>query len=208
MSDTADLDLANKVAQSISTHFPDIADQVNPLFSAAAFNLGGARVAHGLVAWKAQDGGYLEIQQKLADEQFDVLEIAALDACLRSVMTTLDLCAAALYRIGGATPKPGWEQSVAGWTSPPNLRPDLKAWVDALRPSNDRKELRKRRNEATHRTRNGATTFIGGAKDGVVEVEYDGSYQAAQPLTGSLARYGRDQFKDLCSRVTTAYPSD
>lgn len=204
MSNTVDIELANKVGKSIASHFPGIVDLVSPIFGAIAFNLGGARVAHGLAAWKA-NGGYEEIQQKLADEQFDVLDISAIDACLRSVMTTLDLCAAALFRIGGGEVA-GQEKSVAGWQNPPDLHPELQAWIDSIKGSTAWAELRDRRNEVTHRCIPDVMTFIGGGEHQLVKIKYNDSCWTAEELTQYLVEYGSGQFNNLANKVIMLYP--
>jgi hypothetical protein len=69
------------------------------LLSGAAYNLADARIGHGMLHWKAH-GGYGTIRCEVCNEQWDVVEIAATGMCLRSVVTTLDLCAAVLFRRG------------------------------------------------------------------------------------------------------------
>jgi hypothetical protein len=157
MPNTADLDLVNEIARRLDRHLPAIAPAIQPLFAWAAFNLGSARVADGMVTWLHERNGYDEMCARLADEQFDVIAITALMSSARSVATAIDLCAAALYRIGGGTPRRHPEADVGTWdhrteVAALTLAPSLSGWIAGIRGDHSWAVLQECRDLVTHRT--------------------------------------------------------
>ena len=72
----------------------------------------------------ATPGGLSDIQTVLSPEPFDVGEAAALSLTSRSVVTAMDLGAAALYRLyGGPTRRNGQEADVGTWPRRTRLPP-------------------------------------------------------------------------------------
>ncbi|MFE9404068.1 hypothetical protein ACFYNY_20140 [Streptomyces sp. NPDC006530] len=175
-------------------------DRVRNLLSGAAFNLAEARIAHGLLRWKAE-ADYDTIRRAVANEQWDVFETSAIDACLRSVVTALDLGAAALFRLGGLQPGRSetdlgrWDREVASKRL--RLPVFLTRWAE-LRNSPEYRELRERRNEATHRTREVAADVGASA---AVSIDYGGVSRPVLKLSEEIAGYGRRKFHELCNAI-------
>ncbi len=204
--DTADLDLANQVGQHLRTLQLSVdVDAAQELLSGAAYNLAGARIAHGLLRWKAS-GDYDTIRSSVANEQWDLFEIAAVDMCLRSLVTALDLCAAALFRLGGGHRASG-ETDLRRWDSdvgrtPLSLPAQLTGWAD-LRHSSEFKDLVDSRNDATHRRRL-VTAAVGAPA--ALSIDYGGTSRPVLQLTDEIGEYGRKKFRDLCTLLLTWSP--
>ncbi|WP_333736213.1 hypothetical protein [Streptomyces sp. IBSBF 2806] len=201
--DTADLDLANQVGQHLKTLQLSVdVDAALELLSGAAYNLAGARIAHGLLRWKAHDD-YDTIRSSVANEQWDLFEMAAVDMCLRSLVTALDLCAAALFRLGGGHRSSGetdlrrWDDDVK--RTPLSVPARQSEWAD-LRRSSEYKNLLDSRNDATHRRRQ-VTAVVGASA--ALSIDYGGTSRGVLQLTEEISEYGRKQFQDLCAILLT-----
>ena len=209
----SDIELAQETSRKIERHFPSISASVTPLLLYAAFNLGSARVAQSMVRWLEQPGGYDQMCQQLADEGFDVYEATVLQLSARSVVTALDLCAAALFRIGGGNLGPEREAAVNTWKngSPSHiaLPLSLNQWVAAFHgPTMLMWDLLVDcRHRAAHRrfVRH-ITLNVGAERKPNAQVEYAGVSYATDWLIDEFTLFGQRQFVDLCGRIQIEYP--
>jgi hypothetical protein len=200
LPDAADLKLVNEVEQHLRClQLPTGVSTAPELLSGAAYNLAGARVAHGLLRWKAQ-GDYDVIRRNVANEQWDVFEVASIDMCLRCVVTALDLCSAALFRLGGGQRRSGGETDLGRWDSDVakltlSLPTAVLVWVD-LRNSKEYQDLRECRNDATHRRRQ-VLAAVGAPN--ALAIDFGGTSRPVLQLAEDVSKYGRTKFQELCA---------
>jgi hypothetical protein len=186
--------------------------QAASLMTWAAMNLGTAQLGRGLMDRIATSEGVEEVRRLLGDQLFQVLEVSAFSTSARSVVTALDLCAAALYRMSGLPArKGGKEADVSYWTAQritaSQLEPEQKTWLTSLQTSCEWQFLEPVRHGVTHRYfRTSVYLSTGGVGPIINDVWIDGTTYSMDGLVRRFFLFGEDQFRSFCDGLRSAYP--
>ena len=175
------LDLSNLVSARLR-QLGDKYQAASHLVSSAGFQVGFVRLAAGMAEWSHEPEGHKQMQERLSNEQFNILMLAPVDYASRTAMTCLDLCAAAAYRLrksgqydahGGResdldhlrdakshgvrlhAEQERWRAEVTGSAA----RSLLKRTRDIVHPSTDLGVLNRRQRSADHLDRDRWTTI-------------------------------------------------
>jgi hypothetical protein len=207
------LDVVHELDGHFARHVPaPVRQQASPLLAWAAFNLGAGKIGAGLIDRLAAPGGFSQIQTLLSPEPFDVAEAAALSFTSRSIVTAMDLCAAALYRLyGGPGRRGGHEADVGTWDVkvlhsllPPS---EIAQWVWGLKTSTEWILLEQVRHGMTHR-RFARTVKATTRQDRVPidDIHVDGVAYQIDKLVHRFVRFGEDRFVLLCDELRSQFP--
>ena len=133
----------------------DGGEAIGRLVATGAFHLDAARFGARLYSMVHSPDDYDTVRR--LGETPTTLETAAANLVFRGVVTALDLCAAALYRLNAPSPgvPGGRERDMAWWNSPgrrASLTPEQASWVSSIQGSEDWTLLEEARHAYTHRT--------------------------------------------------------
>jgi hypothetical protein len=172
--------------------------------------VGFVRLATGIARWSQEPNGHNEIQHRVSNEQFDVIMLAPVDFASRGAVTSIDLCAAAAYRLSGAQPLPrGRESDIDHLLSQVkknriDLPPSLGEWMGRLVASPQWQLLKLVRTAVTHRAIEGRS-YIGSGPPST-ELLIDGKGHDNFMLASVHAQFAEIQFVDYVKAVLSDFP--
>ena len=209
MPNVDQLTLANDVFHRLERH----GSQHRPasqLVASAAIQVGFVRLAMGIARWSQESNGHNEIQQRLSNEQFDVIMLAPIDFSSRAAMTSMDLCAAAAYRLSGVQPLPNDRESDVNHLQfevqrgRVTLRPSIRSWMNQLVASSQWQLLSLVRTVVTHRAVEGHSYLGSGPPS--TELVLDGIEYDNVTLTSKQAKFVELQFAGYVKAVLSDFP--
>lgn len=209
MPNVQQLALANEVFHRLMRYGTQH-EMATRLVASAAFQVGFARMAAGMAIWSREPDGHGQMQARLSDEQFDVLMLAPVDAAARTAMTSMDLCAAASYRLTGTAALPrGRESDVQHLLRSVQqnriiLAPSQDAWLRAVVGSANWQLLEKARTVVTHRDIESLSTL--GVGPAVTNLVIDGIPYDNIDLSRRFAQLAEIQFNAFTSSVLRDFP--
>lgn len=194
-------ELAGATTERIKAAFPKA--DVGSRLTWAAWNLGGALAATGIVESLATEPGLDEIRRVLQVESYDVLEAAAVGLSASSAVSAIDLCAATAWTIQPGSPlHRGWEADLALVIAPKRkalLLPDHIRWVDSVSSSAEWRLVESCRNQARHRTfRRTIKLTVGAPRIPHDDFEVAGSMYPADDLVRQFAQDAERWFRQFC----------
>jgi hypothetical protein len=140
------------------------------------------------------------------------VEMAAMNLVFRGVVSAMDLCAAAIFRLTGESLRPDRERDVGWWfdsrrRQPWNLvKPPLARWLrgfDGNKTWNLASELR---DGFTHRVVGRDITVTIGAGRSYVHLRVEGGRYEAEAVMDQLLTYGRRRFSSFERALASSYP--
>jgi hypothetical protein len=150
------------------------------------------------------------MQERLSDEQFDVLMLAPVDAAARTSMTCMDLCAAAAYRLTGAPALKRAQESdvhhllLCIRQKQVNLPISQAAWLHSLVASADWKLLKKARTAVTHRAIEGSSVL--GVGPAATSLVIDGRPYDNIGLSRRFAQFAEAHFDAFSAAILRDFP--
>jgi hypothetical protein len=178
----------------------------------AAFNLKTAGMGQRIAAELESGPEGLARIRCVFDEDWDVLEIAAMSLAFEDVLTALDLCANATYLASGGTPaSDGNFKDLGHWTTErlATLPENTRDWLGALLASSGKHLLDHCRSQLAHRavSRHVIRGVGGPPTPSLTEImipALDG--EPARPvsigvLIPRLVGFGSDQFLGCCTAL-------
>ena len=182
------------------------AEQVGVLLSVAHWHLRTASLGWDVFNKALPDG-----DQNLTGHDLTVVEMAAENLISRGVVSAMDLCAAAVFRLTGERLRPDSERDVGWWfdkrwKQPWHLVPlPLQHWLRALERDATWQLATAFRNAFTHRTvQRNINIVIGGVTTVTLQVgihKHD-----AQVLMPQLVTFGKQEFSSFERALASAYP--
>ncbi|MFC9555593.1 hypothetical protein ACFTWF_32680 [Rhodococcus sp. NPDC056960] len=212
-ADTTNLELACKVSQCCKRRGAEL-EKASPLVSSAAMQIGFARIAVGMARWSNEPNGHGEMQTRLANEQFDILNLAPINYASQTVMTCLDLCAAAAYRLrdsgnGGKPVKPGQESDLRNLQTrtghprdPVVLRKHQAAWLQQVLTDSRLAVLEDARHNLIHRSF-GSHSWV---PANTTEFMLDGKEYPILQLAIDFTDFAQNSFEALVAAIQADYP--
>ncbi|MFQ6329623.1 hypothetical protein ACLMAL_26290 [Nocardia sp. CWNU-33] len=135
MINTKYLDLSNTVANHPPVVSNPQGQAASELVAAGAHHIGFALIAVGLATWGAEPDGHAQMQTRLANQQFDTLSLAPITFAAASAVSSVDVCAAATYRLCVGAPSGIELALLSGAVKSVALKRRRRASPHACRPS-------------------------------------------------------------------------
>ncbi|WP_338773052.1 hypothetical protein V7968_16410 [Nocardia vulneris] len=188
-------------------------EKVSSLVTSAAWQVGFAHIAVGLAKWSNEPNGHSEMQQRLADEQFNILDLAPVNYACQTTMTCLDVCAAAAYRLrgsgtGGKPLRAGFESSISDLLTrtkdkndPVVLLPNQSAWLGTVENDPRLNLLKAARNTLVHKM-----VQTHSVPPDSTDLIIDGKRWPNLQLSTDLADFAQSSFESFVEAVKADYP--
>ncbi|WP_256974088.1 hypothetical protein [Rhodococcus sp. NCIMB 12038] len=206
------LNLANLVSVRLS-QLGDRYQAASHLVSSAAFQVGFVRLAAGMAEWAREPDGHKQMQERLSNEQFNILMLAPVDYASRTAMTCLDLCAAAAYRLrksGQYDAHGGRESDLDHLRNAKShgvrLHAEQERWRAEVTGSAARSLLKRTRDIVTHRPI--SEYSIVGSDQPTTSIEIDGQRYDGVALTSRFARFAETQYEAFVQAVLADFPTN
>jgi hypothetical protein len=181
--------------------------QADALLAWAAWNLSTAQLGWDLLQHARPNG-----DQNLAGHPLHTVEMAAMNLVFRGVVSAMDQCAAAVFRLTGQPLRADRERDVGWWfdkrkTQPwPLVPPPLDRWLrqfDANRTWELATELR---HAFTHRTVPRHVTLVIGAPKSSVQLEVFGVLHDTDDVMLTLLTFGTRRYSAFERALARSYP--
>jgi hypothetical protein len=191
----------NDVQRAVEAHNRDKAAEALPLVMNAWYHVGAAAVALELIH-NIEDPDQRPVLGQLFTAPQDLLDWTAFSLGARSVVSGLDLCAAALWRLGNGEPlKGGWESDIdhaykhrSKLASGP-----LVDWLVEVRDSPEYPVIKEFRDGFTHRQVNRhVRVILGQATQSVFESEVGSSRETAAARLPKATAFAVERFSAFC----------
>ena len=204
------LDAASAASARLEKRGPaEVVGHTSPLISWAAFHLGAAFAAEVMIERLGTEDGWHDLQRVLGVNSYDIMEAQAFIVASSSVMTAIDLCAAAVYRLSGGTPAPGREYDLGDWRrhgDRDETPPALQTWLSDVLRSAEQSLLERARHQAVHRSTPRVIKLTAGAhRLPASEFVVDGTAHPVDDLIARFARHGENRFDAFCDSVASDY---
>ena len=181
--------------------------QADALLVWAAWSLDSAQLGWDLLQLARPSG-----DQNLTGHPMHIVEMAAMNLVFRGVVSAMDQCAAAVFRLTGEPLRADRERHVAWWLDksktqpwslvPPPLERWLR-WFDGNRTWELATELR---HAFTHRTVRRDVTIVIGAPKGYVHLEVAGVRHEAEEVMLELLTFGKQRYSAFEQALARSYP--
>jgi hypothetical protein len=180
-----------------------------PLLAWAAWNLDAAQFGLDVYELCIPQG-----DENFTGHRVHTGQFAALNLVLRGVVSAMDQCAAAVFRLSGGSLRADRERDVGWWThraAPPTWRSvpsPLRHWLRAFNQNSTWDLLSEARHAFTHRTvRRHVTLTIGVPKHGHdVFLDIRGTLHDADNLMPQALSFGRRRFSSFERAFAKAFP--
>jgi hypothetical protein len=184
-------------------------NEAGQLVTWAADHLDTARLGADLFTKASPD-----LDDNWTGHRLHTVEIAAQNLVFRGVVTAMDLCASAVFRLAEGTPPPDREFDMGQWLHPhKNQQPPwgttpdpLKRWVESFDGDSDWELAVKLRDAFTHRTTRRHVTVTVGSRSGPVQalVDVDGTLHASTGTMRRIVNFGLARFRKLADAMDQA----
>jgi hypothetical protein len=180
--------------------------QADALLVWAAWNLDSAQLGWDLLQ-RARPNG----DQNLTGHPMRTVEMAALNLVFRGVVSAMDQCAAAVFRLTGEPYRADREHTVGWWFKKGQKQPwplvptPLERWLrqfDGNRTWELRSELR---HALTHRTVPRHVTIVVGGKS-FVQLELSGARHETEDAMLRMLTFGRQRYSAFERALASSYP--
>lgn len=198
----------NEVHRALEAHRRDKAAEAVPLVMNAWYHIGAAAIALELIH-NVEDPDRRRALAELFTAPQDLLDWTAFSLGARSVVSGLDLCAAALWRLCGDEPlKGGWESDIehaykrqSELTSGP-----LVDWLVAVHDSSEYSVIKLFRDAFTHRQVNRhAKVILGQPTQSVFESEVGSSRETAAARLPRATAFAVERFSAFCDAAVEQF---
>lgn len=180
--------------------------QADPLLAWAAWNLNTAQFGWDLLQRARPDADL-----NLTGHPMYTVEMAAMNLVFRGVVSAMDQCAAAVFRLTGATLRADRERAVGWWfhTSRSSWRlvpPPLEHWLRQFDGNRTWELATELRHGVTHRTVPRHVTLAIGAPRGLVHLEVAGVLHEAEDVMLRLVTFGKQRYSAFERALARSYP--
>ncbi|MFC8385855.1 hypothetical protein [Nocardia sp. NPDC057272] len=199
------LALSNRLTNHAPLHSNPQAQSAFGLVAASAHHVGFALIAAGLADWGGQPDGHAQMQERVANQQFDTLSLAPISYAAASAVTCVDLCAAAAYRLVVGDPgryeidfqqlRKLIERQPVGTALPTNLD----SWARAVIADPTYSELKEVRNRMVHRDM--PSTSVVGSEPGRTRYPIGGALVTPEDATKQFTDFAIRHFEQFVDAV-------
>jgi hypothetical protein len=209
------------VSTVANNHVPSAMNPpVGSLVTWAAFNVGMARTGVGIVQSLATADGWTDLQRVLGLDSYDVTEAGALSMTAATVTTSIDLAAAAAFRLAGAVPKDdSHEFAMSSFSSTNKYLKDqvathplplaLRRWKEGVLLSIEWQLLKQCRNQLIHKNlppRHIFASFGPNPRMSSTEVTINGTKYPIDGLVSRFSAFGEKNLNEFCAAVIADFP--
>ncbi len=183
--------------------------QADPLLAWAAWNLKSAQLGWDVLE-RARPGG----DDNLTGHPLWLVELAAMNLVFRGVVSAMDQCAAAIFRLTGEPYRADREHSVGWWFDPGRHQPwalvpaPLAEWLRGFDGSRTWALAKEVRDGFTHRTVQRRVTLgiSGSDQRGFVELAIGGVHYETDAVMRRLLPFGNRRYSAFERALTRSYP--
>jgi hypothetical protein len=182
--------------------------KADPLIAWASWHLNTAQLG-----WDVLEGAWGEGDENVTGHPVYTVEMAAQNLIFRGVVSAMDLCAAAIFRLTGETLRADRERDVGWWfakgpNQPWHLVPKpLRQWLIVLKDNSTWEMATELRHAFTHRSLQRHVTLAIGQGHGAVEFETPkGHRYDAEEAMSRLVAFGRRRYSSFERAVARSYP--
>jgi hypothetical protein len=194
----------NEVHRAVAPHSMDKAEMAVPLVGNARYHAAAANVALELIT-NVEDPDRRRVLTELLMAPPDLLDWTALSLGTHSVVSALDLCAAAAWRLSvDQGPKGGKEKTLSDVFKNlrKQLKPGLREWLEGAYESDQYRMILEFRRWFTHKAvRRSATVFLGQDRAEYKSGVADYDEQSAIEHLRMAAPFAVEQFSAFCDVV-------
>lgn len=192
----------NEVDRAVAPHSMEKAEMVVPLVGNARYHAAAANVALELIT-NVEDGDRRRVLTELLMAPPDLLDWTALSLGTHSVVSALDLCAVAAWRLSVDQGKGGKEKTLSEVYKKVNLReqlkPGLREWLEKAHERDEYPKILEFRHWFTHKAvSRSATVFLGQDrteyKSGVADYDEESAIEHLR----MAAPFAIEQFYAFC----------
>lgn len=201
--------LSEEMSRRLQIHDVDGRVPADMLIGWASWNLDAAQLGWDLLQQARPEG-----DDNFTGHRVHTVEFAALNLVFRGVVTAMDQCAGAIFRLSGEQLRPDREQDVGWWlnkrSNPPweRVNPPLAGWLRELGDAEAWALATGFRDALTHRAvQRHITILIGSPRGGVAHLEVNGEVHEAEEAMLQTLLFGADRYASFAEALALAYPT-
>jgi hypothetical protein len=181
--------------------------QADPLLSWASWHLNTAQLG-----WDVLERAWADGDENLTGHPLYTVEMAAENLIFRGVVSAMDLCAAAIYRLTGESLRADRERDVGWWLDTRGKRHwrlvpiPVRQWLRVFRGHTTWEMATELRNAFTHRSLQRHVSLAIGHGHGSVEFETPNGRYDSEEAMSRLVTFGQRRYSSFERALARSYP--